>query len=252
EEQTEVSGGVSHVVKPALTPSLLLPFAAGPVAGDLTSAGTQTEVQMRILFCSVERLMSALSGRVTETDVSARLHVVLPGSPNRGMFGGDGAYGEAKSALDAIVAKWRSEPGWAQRVTIAHAVIGWVRGTGLMGGNDPLVEQVEAKGVRTWSPDEIAVELLSAASGEARARADAEPLHVDLTGGLADVDLDLAALAGAQAEAGSADADGAADPAADGFAASVRATMEALPCPPEMRLGSTRPSWPDVTATPEE
>src|SRR5699024_3516689 len=134
-------------------------------------------------------------------------------------------------------------------VTLVHAIIGWVRGTGLMGGNDPLVAQVEAMGVRTWAPDEIAVELLGAATQEARLRAGDAPQALDLTGGLADVDLDLAELAGTREDAagspGTADAGQPAD-----FADSVQATIDALPCPPEMRLHTTAPAWPEVTAAP--
>ncbi|XCB29829.1 beta-ketoacyl synthase N-terminal-like domain-containing protein [Arcanobacterium hippocoleae] len=75
-----------------------------------------------------------------------------------------------------------------KQVTLAHARIGWVRGTGLMGGNDPLVASVEAKGVRTWSTEEMAGELLSLASAAARRQALAGPLDADLTGGLEAVD----------------------------------------------------------------
>ncbi len=63
---------------------------------------------------------------------------------------------------------------WGDRVTLAHAIIGWVRGTGLMGGNDPLVEAVEAAGVRTWSPDEMAAALLDALRRPRLARAGAD------------------------------------------------------------------------------
>ena len=85
---------------------------------------------------------------------------MLPGSPNRGTFGGDGAYGEVKSALDALVNRRSSERTWATRVTLAHPRIGWVCGTGFMGGNDSLVAAVEAAGVRTWATEEIAGELV--------------------------------------------------------------------------------------------
>ncbi len=150
---------------------------------------------MRILLWSVERLITSLSAHGQDHDIDATLHVVLPGSPNRGMFGGDGGYGEAKSALDALVTRWKAEPAWADRVTLSHAIIGWVRGTGLMGGNDPLVEAVEAAGVRTWTPDEMAQALLETCTPAARAAALIEPLTVDLTGGLGGVDLDMRALA---------------------------------------------------------
>ncbi|MEO6605074.1 MAG: fatty acid synthase subunit beta domain-containing protein, partial [Aeromicrobium sp.] len=195
EEQTQTRAGATTVLKPSMTPSLLFPFAAGRVAGDMSEAGSRSEIDMRILLWSVERLITTLSARGQEHDIEATLHVVLPGSPNRGMFGGDGAYGEAKSALDALVTRWKAEPAWADSVTLSHAIIGWVRGTGLMGGNDPLVEAVEAAGVRTWTPDEMAAALLETCTPAARSSALIEPLTVDLTGGLGGVDLDMRALA---------------------------------------------------------
>ncbi|WP_344766658.1 fatty acid synthase subunit beta domain-containing protein [Aeromicrobium panaciterrae] len=194
-EQTQTRAGATTVLKPAMTPTLLFPFAAGRVAGDMSDAGSRTEVDMRILLWSVERLITSLSEHGQDHDIDATLHVVLPGSPNRGMFGGDGGYGEAKSALDALVTRWKAEPAWADRVTLSHAIIGWVKGTGLMGGNDPLVDAVEAAGVRTWTPDEMAQALLETCTPAARASALIEPLTVDLTGGLGGVNLDLRALA---------------------------------------------------------
>ncbi|WP_233266726.1 type I polyketide synthase [Tomitella fengzijianii] len=246
-EQTESAGGKATVIKDPMTPTMLFPFAAPRVVGDLRDAGAKSELQMRVLLWAVERLVAGLSGIGADHDIASRLHVVLPGSPNRGKFGGDGAYGESKASLDALVNRWHAERGWGERVTLVHAIIGWVRGTGLMGGNDPLVEQVEAKGVRTWAPDEIAVELLGAASQEARGQAAEAPQTLDLTGGLGEADLDLAELAGTQG-----DAEDEGDPGAEAFAASVQATIDALPCPPELRLTATAPSWPEVTAAPED
>jgi len=194
-EQTQTRAGTTTVLKPAMTPTLLFPFAAGRVAGDLTDAGSRTEVDMRILLWSVERLIGALSAHGQDHDIDAKLHVVLPGSPNRGMFGGDGGYGEAKSALDALVSRWSAERTWGERVTLAHAIIGWVRGTGLMGANDPLIEAVEAAGVRTWTPQDMAAALLATCEPAARTAALTEPLTVDLTGGLGGTKIDMKALA---------------------------------------------------------
>ena len=149
---------------------------------------------MRVLLWGVEKLVAGLGAIGADTDVDSRLHVVLPGSPNRGIFGGDGAYGEAKAALDAMIAKWGSEKSWSQRVTFVHAIIGWVRGTGLMGHNDPLVEAVEAAGVSTWSTTGIAGELLRWCTPEFRRAAADGPVTVDLTGGLGTADL-MSALA---------------------------------------------------------
>ena len=135
-----------------------------------------------------------LSAIGADTDVAHKLHVILPGSPNRGIFGGDGAYGEVKSAFDAIVNRARAEKVWSSHVTFAHPKIGWVRGTGLMGGNDPLVEVVERHGLKTYSTAEIAVKLLELADKSAREQAVQAPLDVDLTGGLGSEPIDIKAL----------------------------------------------------------
>lgn len=139
---------------------------------------------MKVLLWAVQRLIGGLSKIGAERDIASRLHVVLPGSPNRGMFGGDGAYGEAKSALDALVSRWHAESSWAARVSLAHALIGWTRGTGLMGHNDAIVDAVEEAGVTTYSTDEMAAMLLALCDIESKVAAAAEPIKADLTGGL--------------------------------------------------------------------
>ncbi len=191
----ETAGGQKTELRPALAPTLVFPFAAPPVQGTAADAGSRAEVEFRILLWGVERLVTGLAAQGADHRIGRRVHVVLPGSPNRGMFGGDGAYGEAKAAFDAFVTRWQAETEWAKRVSLAHAHIGWVRGTGLMGHNDPLVDAVTAAGVRTWSPQEMAAELLALCSPESRAAAAEAPIVTDLTGGLGDVELDMAALA---------------------------------------------------------
>ena len=44
-------------------------------------------------------------------------------------------YAESKLGLEALCHKWGSE-GWGDYVSIAGAVIGWTRGTGLMADNN--------------------------------------------------------------------------------------------------------------------
>ncbi|MGW3539337.1 fatty acid synthase subunit beta domain-containing protein [Nocardia niigatensis] len=240
-EQVDNAGGAKVLVKEAMTPTLLLPFAAPRVAGDMSDAGARAEMEMRVLLWSVERLIGGLSKLGADHDVDAKLHVVLPGSPNRGMFGGDGAYGESKAALDAIVAKWRAEKSWSERVTLVHALIGWVRGTGLMGGNDPLVEAVEKAGVHTWSTLQMADELLKWCSSRARVVTAAGPQQIDLTGGLAGAKLDLPELAREareQAEAAAAEESEGVD----------GATISALPAPPTLSSKLSAPEWGSVTA----
>ena len=240
-EQTVSLGGRTNVVKDAMTPTLLFPFAAAPFSGELGDAGSLAEIEMRILLWSVERLIGALSVHGQDTDIGAVLHVVLPGSPNRGMFGGDGAYGEAKAALDAVVARWHAERIWGERVSLAHAVIGWVRGTGLMGHNDSLIGAAEAAGVRTWIPAEMADALLGTCDPGSRIAAQLAPLTVDFTGGLGHSGrLDLRALA-----AGVETQDRVADE-------SEASTIFALPPSPAFVEEKSAPEWDDIEASAED
>ena len=244
-EQTESLGPQSIHLKDAQTPTLLFPFAAPRVAGDLSDAGSRSEMEMKVLLWAVQRLIGGLSHIGAERDIAARLHVVLPGSPNRGMFGGDGAYGEAKSALDAVVSRWTAESSWSQRVSLAHALIGWTKGTGLMGHNDAIVAGVEEAGVTTYTTDEMARMLLDLCDIESKVAAAREPLQVDLTGGLADVDLDMSALASKAREEMSGET-------ADDDASDERGVIRALPSPPRGHTPAPPPVWDDLDVDPAD
>jgi fatty acid synthase len=243
-EQTESLGPQSIHLKDAQTPTLLFPFAAPRVSGDLSDAGSRAEMEMKVLLWAVQRLIGGLSHIGAERDIAARLHVVLPGSPNRGMFGGDGAYGEAKSALDAVVSRWKAESSWAQRVSLAHALIGWTKGTGLMGHNDAIVGAVEEAGVTTYTTDEMAGMLLDLCGIESKVASAREPLQVDLTGGLADVELDLSELAAKAREEMTSDV--TEDDEED------HGTIRALPSPPRGYKAAPPPAWDDVDVDPAD
>jgi fatty acid synthase, bacteria type len=244
-EQIESLGPQSIHIKDAQTPTLLFPFAAPRVAGDLSEAGSRSEMEMKVLLWAVQRLVGGLSKIGSERDIASRLHVVLPGSPNRGMFGGDGAYGEAKSALDALVSRWHAEPSWAARVSLAHALIGWTRGTGLMGHNDAIVDAVEEAGVITYSTDEMAAMLLDLCDVESKVAAAGTPVEADLTGGLGDADLDMAELAAKAREEMSTEA--AADDDAE-----TEGTIAALPSPPRGFTPAPPPHWDDLDVDPAD
>ncbi|WP_031511809.1 beta-ketoacyl synthase N-terminal-like domain-containing protein, partial [Corynebacterium glutamicum] len=225
-EQRVTVGSTVTVTKPALTPTLAYPFAAPSVSGTLADAGPQAENQARLLLWSVERTIAGLAD-LASRGVDGRVHVVLPGSPNRGMLGGDGAYGEVKAAFDAILAKWGSETGWPQFVSLAQARIGWVAGTGLMGRNDVLIPAAEKLGIHVYTPEEISSELLGLASAESREKALEAPIDYDLTGGLSG-GVSIAALA-ASLESDAAETTSATED-----------TIKALPSPkhPEQPVGT--------------
>nr|MCH9734553.1 3-oxoacyl-ACP synthase [Actinomycetes bacterium] len=156
----------------------------------------------------------------------------------------------AKSALDAVVSRWKAETSWAQRVSLAHALIGWTRGTGLMGHNDVIVDGVEEAGVTTYSTDEMASMLLGLCDVETKVAAAREPVQADLTGGLAEVDLDLSALAAKAREESTANAaDDGSDDGADGVDDHV---IAALPSPPRPPTQVPAPQWADIDVDPAE
>ncbi len=245
-EQSESLGPQSIHIKDAQTPTLLFPFAAPRVVGDLSEAGSRSEMEMKVLLWAVQRLIGGLSKIGAERDIASRLHVVLPGSPNRGMFGGDGAYGEAKSALDALVSRWHAESSWAARVSLAHALIGWTRGTGLMGHNDAIVSAVEEAGVTTYSTDEMAAMLLALCDVESKVAAALSPIKKDLTGGLGEADLDMAELAAKAREEMSSEA------AAQEAGADTEGTIAALPSPPRGYTPAPPPEWADLDIDPAD
>ena len=242
-EQKESVGNEVKVTKPALTPTLAFPFAAPSVSGSVADAGPAAENQTRLLLWSVERTIAGLS-ELAQKDVDKRTHIVLPGSPNRGMFGGDGAYAEVKSALDAILAKWSSEAGWPAGVTLAQAKIGWVSGTHLMGGNDVLIPAAEKAGIHVWDPEEISSELMALASPDNRAKASEAPIEADLTGGLGSSAVSISELAQ------QAQDDAAAAPVADDVV-DVPVTIRALPNTPNP-VQPTGASIGEVTADLED
>jgi fatty acid synthase len=160
------------------------------------------------------------------------------------MFGGDGAYGEAKSALDALVSRWHAESSWAARVSLAHALIGWTRGTGLMGHNDAIVDAVEQAGVTTYSTDEMAAMLLGLCDVESKVAAASTPIKADLTGGLAEANLDMAELAAKAREQ--------ATPGEEAETAETVATIAALPAPPRGFTPAPPPDWADLDVDPAD
>jgi fatty acid synthase len=246
-EQSESLGPQSIHLKDAQTPTLLFPFAAPRVAGDMSEAGSRSEMEMKVLLWAVQRLIGGLSGIGAERDIASRLHVVLPGSPNRGMFGGDGAYGESKAALDALVTRWSAETSWAQRVSLAHALIGWTKGTGLMGHNDAIVSAVEEAGVTTYTTAEMAAMLLGLCTVENKVAAAASPVNVDFTGGLGEIEIDMAELAAKARK----DAEGEASES-HSDEDDLGGTIAALPSPPRGYSPVPPPAWADINVDPAD
>ncbi|KAJ2101023.1 fatty acid synthase alpha subunit Lsd1, partial [Coemansia sp. S142-1] len=165
--------------------SYIFPFAAVSDVGSFaTNLGSHSEFAQRVLLTNVIRLLGTIKdtkerlGYVTRPSL-----VVLPLSPNHGIFGGDGLYGECKIGLETAFNRWESE-SWQDYLSIAGAVIGWTRGTGLMSGNNMVAQEVERIGVRTFSTRDMAFSILGLTHPRICCIAYSQPIWADLSGGL--------------------------------------------------------------------
>ena len=90
-------------------------------------------------------------------------------------------YAESKLGLEALMNKWQSEQ-WSDFVSIAGAVIGWTRGTGLMDTNNMLAASIESCGVRTFSASEMALNIMTLLHPQMVSMAGLEPVWADFGG----------------------------------------------------------------------
>lgn len=163
----------------------IVPFAAIPENGrEIDGIDSKSELAHRIMLTNLIRMLGAVKAQKQERGFQTRpAQVVLPLSPNHGTFGNDGLYSESKLALETLFNRWHSE-SWGNYLTVCGAVIGWTRGTGLMGGNNMVAEGVERYGVRTFSQQEMAFNLLGLMSPAIVDICQMEPVFADLNGGL--------------------------------------------------------------------
>lgn len=163
----------------------VIPFGAISVVGrEIDQIDSRTELAHRILLTNVLRLLGEIKTKKQAFGYDTRpAAVMLPLSPNHGTFGADGMYGEAKIALETLLNRFHSEH-WGAYLTMIGAVIGWTRGTGLMGGNNIVAEGIESLGARTFSQHEMAFNLVGLLHPNVVKLAETEPVLADLNGGL--------------------------------------------------------------------
>ncbi|EED14198.1 fatty acid synthase alpha subunit FasA [Talaromyces stipitatus ATCC 10500] len=163
----------------------IVPFAAIPENGrEIDSIDSKSELAHRIMLTNLLRLLGCIKTQKQAHGFETRpAQVILPLSPNHGTFGNDGLYSESKLALETLFNRWHSE-SWASYLTICGAVIGWTRGTGLMSANNMTAEGVEKLGVRTFSQQEMAFNLLGLMAPAIVNLCQTEPVFADLNGGL--------------------------------------------------------------------
>ncbi|KAB5545958.1 hypothetical protein GE09DRAFT_1133130 [Coniochaeta sp. 2T2.1] len=163
----------------------IVPFAAISEQGrQVDGIDSKSELAHRIMLTNLIRLLGCVKTQKQAHGFETRpAQVILPLSPNHGTFGSDGLYSESKLGLETLFNRWHAED-WAQYLTICGAIIGWTRGTGLMAGNNVVAEGVEKFGVRTFSQQEMAFNLLGLMSPAIVDLCQQEPVFADLNGGL--------------------------------------------------------------------
>lgn len=163
----------------------IVPFAAVPEGGrGIDNIDSASELAHRVMLTNMVRLLGAIKTQKERRRI--RTHpsqVILPLSPNHGIFGYDGLYAESKIGLEALLNRWWSED-WNEYLTLCGAIIGWTRGTGLMHSNDILAEGIEEMDMKTFSKTEMALNIAGLMASPVAYHCDTEPLLADLSGGL--------------------------------------------------------------------
>jgi fatty acid synthase subunit alpha len=104
----------------------ILPFAAIPENGrEIDGIDDKSELAHRVMLTNLLRLLGAVKAKkASRRFITRPTQVILPLSPNHGLFGNDGLYSESKISLETLFNRWGSE-SWGQYLCIAGAVIGW-------------------------------------------------------------------------------------------------------------------------------
>jgi fatty acid synthase subunit alpha len=165
----------------------IIPFAAISETANGVELGPKSELAHRMMLTNTLRLLGAVKKAKEARRITTRpAQVILPLSPNHGVFGGDGLYSESKMGLEGLLNKWHTED-WSEYLSVCGAIIGWTRGTGLMNDNNMVAEGVEALGLKTFSQDEMAINIMGLMASPVLEVTHTEPLLADLSGGMSAV-----------------------------------------------------------------
>ncbi|KAJ7285205.1 fatty acid synthase [Mycena rebaudengoi] len=163
----------------------IIPFAGVPENGrEIDGLDDKSELAHRIMLVNLLRILGAVkTKKASRQFVTRPTQVILPLSPNHGLFGNDGLYSESKISLETLFQRWSSE-SWGEYLCLAGAVIGWTRGTGLMGPTNIVAHELESYGVRTFSAKEMAFNILGLMHPLLFSITQVEPIWADLNGGM--------------------------------------------------------------------
>ena len=159
----------------------ILPFAALPENGrEVGGLDDKSELAHRMMLVNILRLTGAIKNKKTRRNFITRpTQVILPLSPNHGLFGEGGLYSEPKISLETLFNCWSAE-SWGEYLCLACAVIGcvvirqvslflhcfsdllprWTRGTGLTNATSLVSQGPESYGVGPFTAKEMALNNL--------------------------------------------------------------------------------------------
>ncbi|KAH8822971.1 fatty acid synthase [Flagelloscypha sp. PMI_526] len=163
----------------------IIPFAGIPENGrEIDGLDDKSELAHRMMLTNLLRILGEVKKKKAGRNFVTRpTQVILPLSPNHGLFGNDGLYSESKISLETLFMRWNSE-SWSEYLCLAGAVIGWTRGTGLMGPTNIVAQELESYGVRTFSAKEMAFNILGLMHPLLFSITQVEPIWADLNGGM--------------------------------------------------------------------
>ena len=103
----------------------ILPFAGIPENGrEIDGLDDKSELAHRMMLVNLLRILGAVKNKKASRHFVTRpTQVILPLSPNHGLFGNDGLYSESKISLETLFQRWASE-SWGEYLCLAGAVIG--------------------------------------------------------------------------------------------------------------------------------
>jgi fatty acid synthase subunit alpha, fungi type len=105
----------------------IIPFAGIPENGrEIDGLDDKSELAHRMMLVNLLRILGAVkTKKASRQFVTRPTQVILPLSPNHGLFGNDGLYSESKISLETLFQRWSSE-SWGEYLCLAGAVIGYV------------------------------------------------------------------------------------------------------------------------------
>ncbi|KAH7330271.1 fatty acid synthase subunit alpha reductase [Rhexocercosporidium sp. MPI-PUGE-AT-0058] len=163
----------------------VVPFAAISENGrSIADIDSKSELAHRLMLTNTIRLLGQIKQHKQDRGILTRpAQVIVPLSPNHGNLGNDGLYVESKLGLESLLEKFHSED-WSQYLLICGVIIGWTRGTKLTSDIDQVAQGMEELGIRTFSQDEMAYNILALLSPPVTQLCLEEPLVADFSGGM--------------------------------------------------------------------